>query len=135
MALIDPIRDAMDRVPSGRSYNLETELLKRSGIIKTRDGIEGHFLEQMAEVGLDSRSVLTRVAMIMDGGESDGVKLAAARLALTLHMHPALVPRGNKDTNQAPNITFVVNTPEGSKTPLNMQAVITPNYTTEDDKD
>ena len=63
MPLIDPSRNAV-AVPGG-SLNPEIELLKKSGIIKTADGIEGHFIQQMSEVGLDSRSILSRIAMII----------------------------------------------------------------------
>lgn len=132
MPLIDPVRNAMNALGGGTTYAPETELLKRSGIIKTADGIEGHFLGVMNEVGLDSRTILSKIAMLMDNGESDGIKLSAAKLGLQLHMHPALVARTHKDTNNSPNITFIVNTPENSKTPLNMNAVITPRYEVED---
>lgn len=124
MPLISPARNNSS-VPGG-SLNPEIELLKKSGIIKTGDGIEGHFLSEMSEVGLDSRSILSRIATIMDSGESDGVKLSAAKLALMLHMHPALVPKVGKEQSQAPTITFVVNTPVNANTPLNLAAILTP---------
>lgn len=105
----------------GSNYSPEVELLRKSGIIKTGDGIEGHFIDIMNEVGLSPTNILTRIGMIMDSGESDGVKLAAAKMALQLHMHPAIVPTKIKEEQQRPNITFVIQSPQ-----VNMQNVLSP---------
>jgi len=105
----------------GDEYSKEVELLKKSGIIKTADGIEGHFLGIMDSVGLDARSVLARIAIIMDSGETDSVKLTAAKIALQLHMHPAMVAQSKSETKTAPNITFLINSPQ-----VNMQNVLVP---------
>lgn len=141
MALIDPFRGQTsgeinedNNLPLGAvrpaingnlpraGFSPEIELLKKSGIVKTTDGIEGHFLDIMSEVGLDARSILSRLAVIMDSGESDGAKLGAIKLATMLHMHPAVVVARNKEERSTPSITFVVQSPQ-----VNMQNVLAPN--------
>jgi hypothetical protein len=126
MSLLSPTREVDNEYGSGNplpraEYSREIELLKKSGVIKDSQGIEGHFIKLMDEVGLDPRSVLARVAIIMDSGESDGVKLAAAKMALQLHMHPAMVARAKDEKANAPAITFVINSPQ-----VNMQNVLVP---------
>jgi hypothetical protein len=117
MGLIKPVPEDFGETPLAKSSaNLrpEIELLRKSGVIKRGDGIEGHFVEVMAEVGLDPRSILSRIAVVMDSGESDGVKLQAARLAASFYMHPALVPQVSKTDKTTPQITFVVQSPQVS---------------------
>jgi hypothetical protein len=104
----------------------EVELLKRSGIIKSTDCIESRFLEQMQEVGLDSKSILARIAILMDGAENDGVKLAAAKLALQMYMHPALVSSKNDTSRNSPQINFQINVPAGSATQLDLNGILKP---------
>lgn len=105
----------------------EVELLKKSGIIKSGDGLEGHTVEVMGQVGLGLSSVLTRLAMIMEGGETDAVKLGAIKIALGLHMHPAFVPKKTSDEKQQPTIIFQIASPAGAKTEVNMLNVLAPN--------
>jgi hypothetical protein len=107
-------------------HSPEVELLKKSGIIKSGDGIEGHFVDMMGQVGLGPLQILTRLAMIMEGGESDGVKLGAIKLALGLHMHPAFVPKKTAEEKQNPAIVFNISAPENSKTQINMANVLVP---------
>lgn len=105
----------------------EVELLKKSGIIKNTDGLEAHAIDVMSQVGLGLDSVLTRLAMIMEGGETDAVKLGAIKMALGLHMHPAFVPKKTAEEKITPTIIFNIASPEGAKTQVNMMNVLAPN--------
>ena len=130
MSLIRPtLEDENYGVPRSRRIgegSPEIELLKKSGIIKTSDGIEGHFIDLMNQVGLSPTSVLTRLAMIVEGGETDGVKLGAIKLALSLHMHPAFVPKNKDEAKVNPTIVFNIATPPGAKTQVDMDSVLIP---------
>lgn len=132
MSLLNPLANVdVDKLFDSKDspttvYNKEVDLLKKSGIIKTTDGIEGHFLELMREVGLDSKSILARIGMIMDSGESDAVKLQAAKLALALHMHPGIVPKKTSEEKVNPSINFVIQTAPGAQTQVNLGNVLVP---------
>jgi hypothetical protein len=126
MPLIKPPQIA-DR-PAVRNDGLgaELELLRKAGIIKSADTVEGMFIETMHEVGLGPKPVLSRLAQIMDGGDSDTVKLGAVKLAIQLHMHPALNPSKAATDKAAPIIQFQINTPEGAQTQINLSSVLRP---------
>lgn len=130
MSLIRPMSSISDDQVEARqrvSGSPEVELLKKSGIIKSGDGLEGHTIELMSQVGLGLSSVLTRLAMIMEGGETDAVKLGAIKMALGLHMHPAFVPKKTADEKITPSIVFQINNPAGAQTNVNMMNVLAPN--------
>jgi len=104
----------------------EIDLLRKAGIIKAGPTIEASFIEEMQLVGLSKGEVLSQLALIMKGGETDSVKLGAIQTALKLYMHPAMVqPKGVLD-KVAPVINFQINVPSGGKTQVNMDGILTP---------
>jgi hypothetical protein len=121
-AEFEPAIDARQR----RTHSPEVELLQKSGILKVTDGLEAHTVETMGQVGLGLSSVLTRLAMIMEGGETDAVKLGAIKIALGLHMHPAFVAKKTSEEKTQPTIIFNVSSPAGAQTQVNMLNVLAP---------
>jgi hypothetical protein len=115
------------RTETQENFRTELDILRSSGVIKTTEGIEGHFLELMQGCGLDAASILSRVAIIMDSGETDSAKLAAAKLALSLYMHPALVAPKTAARVEQPTIQFVFQTAPGQTSPqINLSQILIP---------
>lgn len=130
MSLLKPRISEADELNYGARHiaagSPEVQLLKNSGIIKNIDGLEANTVDLMGQVGLGMSTVLTRIAMILESGETDSVKLAAAKLALSLHMHPAFVPKKTSEEKSNPAIIFNISTPAGAKTEVNMANVLVP---------
>jgi len=141
MALIKPsLHETFGETPlAPESLRPEIELLRKSGVIKRPDGLEAHFVDTMMDVGLDPRSILSRIAAIMDSGESDGVRLSAAKLAAQFYMHPALVPQTAKSDRATPQITFMITTGakgtegSGETTVIDMKNVLMPQVVPEEE--
>jgi len=123
------------RTETQENFRTEIDILKSSGVIKSSEGIEGHFLEIMQGCGLDAASILSRVAIIMDSGETDSTKLAAAKLALSLYMHPALTPPKTVAKSEQPTIQFVFQTAPGQISPqVNLQQILIPSQQSHNDE-
>lgn len=103
------------------SFENEMEVLSKSGIIKEPGTISGYFARQMALVGLDPRSLMSKLALLAESAEQDSVKLSAVKTALQLYEHPALVPRQPNASKQEGGITFIIQSPN-----VNMQNVLSP---------
>lgn len=108
------------------SVTPEVELLRRAGILKPEDSLESSMITQMQEVGLSTKNVLSQLAILMTGAETDSVKLAAIREALKLYMHPAFVQNRNKEDRVPAVIQFQINTPAGAQTQINLGSILRP---------
>lgn len=98
-------------------YQTEMALLESAGIVVKREKPEDTFLSAMDGAGLTPEAILGQISAIMACGENDGVKLAAAREALKLYMHPAYVDlRKKEDAAQNTSITFNI---QGENVQLN----------------
>lgn len=106
----------------------EVELLRKAGIIKTGPTLEAHMIETMQDVGLGTRNVLSQLALLMNGAESDATKLAAVGMALKLYMHPAMTPQASKAQDKVmPQISFTISVPANSQTQVDMDSILKPN--------
>lgn len=111
---------------SKTGHSAEIELLRKAGIIKAGETIEAHFIEEMQRVGLSVPSVLSSLATLMTGADSDSVKLGAVKQAIQLYMHPAVVNKKDQMDKVMPQITFNIGVPEGAKTQVAMSDILTP---------
>ena len=87
-------------------FDKELALLNSAGISTKKGGIEERFNTEMLNGGLGPEEIVATVGAIMNSGENSSVKLAAAKLALSMHMHPAFVPRKESDRPELPQINI-----------------------------
>lgn len=112
MGLLNPISD----------FGKELSILEGAGVItKKINKVEDDFINLMEISGLSKEEVLGTVAAIMNNGQSDSVKLIAAKTALQIYMHPAFVPRKEMDRAERPVINFNI-----SGGDVKLQAILTP---------
>ena len=127
-----PLRDTDDietRLAPRATYASEVALLQQAGLIKSGSTIESKIIEEMQDVGLATRNVLAQIAILMQGAENDATKLAAAKLAMSLYMHPALVSSKERMNQAQPIINFEIKVPEGSTATVNLDKILNPSGT------
>jgi hypothetical protein len=90
------------------NFDREVALLNKVGIETGRklDSVEERFNYEMMNGGLSPEEIVGTISQVMNSGENAGVKLAAAKLALSMHMHPAFVPRKEAEKKETPVITI-----------------------------
>jgi len=112
----------MPLIKPDTSFDEEMLLLQETGIIKRKtDKVEDRFYSGMADAGLTPEEILGVISQVMNSGQSDGIKLAAAKTALQIYMHPAFVPRRESDRNESPVINFNI-----SGGDVKLQQILTP---------
>ncbi len=91
------------------AFDREIQLLESSGIsVKSKERIEDRFHSQMLDGGLSPEEVVYTISRILAEGENSSVKLAAAKMALSMYMHPAFVPRKESERAEAPVINISI---------------------------
>lgn len=120
MPLLRPSFSAeVESLPS-QEFARELAVLQKSGFFK-ENSIEELFARDLNTVGLDRRSILSKLAALTEGADSDSVRLAAIKTVMQLWMHPGIVTRKESSSQNGNNVTFVINSPN-----VNMQNVLTP---------
>ena len=91
------------------SFDKEMELLNAVGVSTGRKGsVENRFSAEMLNGGLGPEEIVATIGGIMNAGENSSVKLAAAKLALAMFMHPAFVPSKERERQEAPVINISI---------------------------
>ena len=90
-------------------FDRELTLLENAGLsVSKRGRVEERFYTEMLNGGLSPEEVVATIGNILNQGENSSVKLAAAKMALSMYMHPAFVPTKERDRVEAPSITINV---------------------------
>lgn len=104
------------------SFDREVALLNKAGVTVAKQGdIESRFMREMESGGLTPEDICATIAGIMNNGENSNVKLSAAKMALSMHMHPAFVPRKEAERKEAPVINLHI-----SGGDVKIQQILTP---------
>lgn len=90
-------------------FDRELTLLENAGLsVSKRGRVEERFYNEMLNGGLSPEEVVATIGNILNQGENSSVKLAAAKMALSMYMHPAFVPTKERDRAEVPSITINV---------------------------
>ncbi len=108
-------------------FNKELAILGEAGVTE-KPKIENTFYTEMRNGGLGPEEIVSCISEIMNSGAQQSTKLAAARLALSMWMHPGFVPRKEAEQKQQPNISINISGGE-----VKLQNILTPsnNFTGE----
>ncbi len=91
------------------SFDREIQLLEAAGITaEKKKPVEERFFDEMLKGGLTPEEIVSTLSAIMNSGENSSVKLAAAKMGLSMYMHPAFVPRKEAETKQMPVINISI---------------------------
>lgn len=97
----------IDATPS--DFDKEIALLESVGVNTGRKGrVEDRFSAEMLNGGLSPEEIVAVIGNILNNGENSSVKLAAAKTALSMYMHPAFVPRKEAERAEAPVINISI---------------------------
>ena len=111
-------------------FDRELTLLENAGLsVSKRGRVEERFYNEMLNGGLSPEEVVATIGNILNQGENSSVKLAAAKMALSMYMHPAFVPTKERDRVEAPSIT--INASVGN---LQLNSVLRPQNNFEESK-